>query len=105
MKKKAKWMHCFCSTGSVMRHHYSSCCLFKQLFFPQGISWYIARFSRKISFDLVPLPFHYLYFFQELWHLFATVVLCGHLKCTMDIPNRKEDFEIDTPKSICANKS
>lgn len=94
MKEKAKWMHCFCSTGSVMKQHYSSCCLFKRLFFfsfLQGITWYIARISWKISFDLMALPLYYLYFFFFL----GTMAFYLPLWCYVVIWNVQWKFQME----------
>lgn len=104
-------MHCFCSTGSVMKQHYSSCCLSKQLFFfffflSKALLGILQESPEKNVFDFVALPFYYLYFFfRNCGRLFATVVLCGNWKCTVEISNRKEKFEIGLAKSICADES
>lgn len=67
MKNKAKWMHCFCSTESVMKQHYSSCYLSKRLFFfpPRHHLLYCKNSQKNIFWPCSPSPLLFVFFFSE----------------------------------------
>lgn len=52
----------------------------------------------KYILSLWPFLFIICIFFKNCGLLFAVVVLCGNLECTMEISNGEEEFETDPAK-------